>query len=69
MREFKTGDRVIVLPSKDLLSSQKALLGKVVVVKYRNGMLVKVEEAAAAFYDYELEHEDIYNSPLYKALS
>lgn len=68
--KFKVGDRVVVL---DGLKSQKNMIGKTIVIKaieehdYDKTLYFNDNERLG-YYEFELESEDVHNSPLNLAL-
>jgi phage gp45-like len=70
MSKFKPGDKVIFVAdgSKLKLRTERGMLKKCFTLKNQNGSYWYVKETGVAFKEDWLEHEHIYDSPLYKVM-
>lgn len=71
MSKFKIGDKAVFFcdGSRLKIRTEKGLLGKTFTLIKNNGNFWCVLETNVQFKEDWLELEEIYNSPLYKALS
>lgn len=66
--KFRKGDRVIIIKEGP---TDKGILGKVGLIEETGSRVpyITIDGRLTALSEDKLEHEAIYNSPLYKALS
>lgn len=78
MSQFKVGDRVVFFRDVSSSESRNKLLGKIITLAPTNGAAASygskaiwsIKEMPGYVIRFEeIEHEHVYNSPLYKALS
>jgi hypothetical protein len=71
MSKFKVGDRVYLAkpgPDLDEACESEKFVGRVLVINRIVSGDCPYYAENMCFYEHELEHEAVYNSPLYKAL-